>query len=533
MYAKGQSPPLKNTKAKSNITSSKIDLSWRVTELDTPLLGFNIGRTRRDYFTLRDGVRGIQIMGGIGSGKSSGSGQTFALTYLKSGFGGVVLTGKINEVDQWKRYAKMTGREKDLIIIEEGSEYQFNPLQYEVQRPGKGAGDAMNLTKLVRDIYEMGHSFSSGSGGGGNNEKFWDDAVERFIKHAITLLILAKEEVSIFNLRKLLIDAFTKEEANEYNQLRSNAKITQKEAEAIALKQKSILRLNEWVNSNYGLKCLNIAFKRKDKSSREQERYQRVMEYFLKIFPRLPEKTRGIVEEFFYGMIEPFMDGILRDHFTSGLSKEVLPEETYLSGKIIVINFPVKEYMIGGVYAQAIYKKIWQEAIERRNPKKHPLPVFLWVDESQYFLNKNDAHFQTTARECLACVVYITQNISNYYAVIGGKSPKDEVNSLLGNIGTKIFHFNNDFVTNNWASDTIGKTFQRYRNTSSSFEQMSGSSTTGESLNYQVEPQLFTMLKAGGRLNNFLVEGIMTVAGKTWGNNKNYIKVVFDQNFRP
>ncbi len=363
MYAKGQSPPLKNTKAKSNITSSKIDLSWRVTELDTPLLGFNIGRTRRDYFTLRDGVRGIQIMGGIGSGKSSGSGQTFALTYLKSGFGGVVLTGKINEVDQWKRYAKMTGREKDLIIIEEGSEYQFNPLQYEVQRPGKGAGDAMNLTKLVRDIYEMGHSFSSGSGGGGNNEKFWDDAVERFIKHAITLLILAKEEVSIFNLRKLLIDAFTKEEANEYNQLRSNAKITQKEAEAIALKQKSILRLNEWVNSNYGLKCLNIAFKRKDKSSREQERYQRVMEYFLKIFPRLPEKTRGIVEEFFYGMIEPFMDGILRDHFTSGLSKEVLPEETYLSGKIIVINFPVKEYMIGGVYAQAIYKKICSRSL--------------------------------------------------------------------------------------------------------------------------------------------------------------------------
>ena len=44
----------------------------------------------------------IGITGGIGSGKSSGSGRMLALSYLKNGFGGVVLTGKIDEVNFWR-----------------------------------------------------------------------------------------------------------------------------------------------------------------------------------------------------------------------------------------------------------------------------------------------------------------------------------------------------------------------------------------------------------------------------------------------
>ena len=115
----------------------------------------------------------------------------------------------------------------------------------------------------------------------------------------------------------------------------------------------------------------------------------------------MPEKTRAIVEESIFGLIEPFMSGILKQHFTKGVSPELHPEETYKKGKIIIVNMPVKEYLIAGVFAQAIYKKLWQEAIERRNVKRDPLPVFMWVDEAQYFLNEQDARFQTTATRIL------------------------------------------------------------------------------------------------------------------------------------
>ena len=63
-----------------------------ITDLDHALLAFS--EDPRDFWTVRDAVRGTQIFGGIGSGKSSGSGKTLALSFLKSGFGGIILNGE-------------------------------------------------------------------------------------------------------------------------------------------------------------------------------------------------------------------------------------------------------------------------------------------------------------------------------------------------------------------------------------------------------------------------------------------------------
>ena len=107
-------------------------------DLDFALLKFSLNK--QDWWTIRDAVRGVQIFGGIGSGKSSGSGKTLAKAFLKNGFGGVVLCAKPDERANWEAMAKELGREDDLIIFQEDSEYEFNPLQYEMTREGKGAG---------------------------------------------------------------------------------------------------------------------------------------------------------------------------------------------------------------------------------------------------------------------------------------------------------------------------------------------------------------------------------------------------------
>ena len=134
--------------------------------------------------------------------------------------------------------------------------------------------------------------------------------------------------------------------------------------------------------------------------------------------------------------------------------------------------------------------------------------------------------FQTTARSSRACTVFISQNISNYYATIGGSHPKERVNSLLGNLATKIFHANNDYVTNEWAANTIGKTFQSKSTVSIG---TNDNTSVSESLNYQIEPQEFTVLRSGAEENNFQVEGIMTVAGRNWSDGRNYILTTFNQ----
>ena len=134
--------------------------------------------------------------------------------------------------------------------------------------------------------------------------------------------------------------------------------------------------------------------------------------------------------------------------------------------------------------------------------------------------------FQTTARSSRACTIMLSQNMSNYLSTIGGKNPEQRVNSLLGNLATKIFHANNDHVTNGWAADTIGKTFQA--KTSSSVGKYDSVSVS-EALHYQVEPQEFTLLLSGSEINDFDVEAVVTCAGKRWSNGANFIKAVFNQ----
>src|SRR5579871_1424791 len=99
-----------------------------VSDLDTPLLALSA----YDRFTLRDACAGAHIFGGIGSGKTSGSGQTLAGAYLRAGMGGLVLCAKPEEVDLWRSYARRNGREGSLIVFDESQGFNF--IAYEIAR---------------------------------------------------------------------------------------------------------------------------------------------------------------------------------------------------------------------------------------------------------------------------------------------------------------------------------------------------------------------------------------------------------------
>ena len=470
--------------------------------LDTTLLKFS--HEKQDSWKVRDAVRGTQIFGGIGSGKSSGSGKTIAKAFLKNGFGGVILCAKPDETANWEQMAKEAGREDDLIIFREDSGLEYNPLQYEMTRGGKGAGEIFNLTNLFMEIYKMGNRLSGG-GSSNESERYWDNALRRCINSLLLLLKLSKETVSIQNMQRLLSSAPLKEEVEAGFKLKN---------------QKFI----DWTQSSYCLKCLFKAENLVENDS-DDEYVQLLSDYFLKELASMPDRVRPIIVESFLGLAEPFSYGILKECFSKGISPMLKPEVTH-SGKIIILDFPVKEYLQAGVYAQGIYKFLWQQATERRDPNQDLLPVFLWVDEHQLFLSDYDQIFQTTARSSRACTVYISQNISNYYVAVGGKNPIARVDSLLGNLGTKIFHSNNDAVTNEWAARTIGKTFIEVKSISLGKE---SSASSSQQLHFQVEPREFTILKSGGDENQFLVEGILTVAGREWSNKKNYLNTIFNQ----
>jgi len=199
---------------------------------------------------------------------------------------------------------------------------------------------------------------------------------------------------------------------------------------------------------------------------------------------------------------------------------------------VIVVDLPVKEYAEIGRFAQLVFKYLWQGAAERRDTVANPRPVFLWADEAQHFVSPHDAMFQSTARSSRACTVYLTQNLPNLQAEMGGDDARARVDALLGNFQTKIFHANGDSVTNTWAADTIARSWQ----SKSSFGMNSGSAkdsshsyNVSEALEHDVTPQEFTRLAKGGPDHRFKVEGIAFQGGRVWSTGKTHLRLFFDQ----
>ena len=463
--------------------------------LDTPLYHFN----RKEPFTIRQACEGVQIFGGIGSGKTSGSGAALARAYLKAGFGGLVLCAKKDELETWKRYARETGRSDRLIVFDASGEWRFPFLQYEVNRKGEGAGYTENLVRLFTTVHE---AMERGKGGGGG-DPYWSRAMAQLMRNAIELCMIATGKVSLPLINQVILSAPTSPEQRDSP---------------------------EWQNSSKCWELLDLA-NYKDLDEWELYDYQNTAAFWLKEFCELAPKTRSGVLSMFTSMADTLLRRPFRMLFSEPAEKKnAIPELTH-KGFTIVMNLPVKEFGESGRAAQVIYKYMWQQAAERRNVEGNPRPIFLWVDEAQNFATEYDMQFQATARSSRACTVYLTQNLPNYYAEMGGSHSKYRVDSLVGNLQTKIWHANSDPETNTNAADVIGRDWQIRHSEGMSYggENIGMSESKQESYDYQVIPKRFTHLRKGGEPNNFNVDAIIFQSGRQWSNKKTYLLSTFNQ----
>lgn len=464
--------------------------------LDRILLNFN----GDEPFTIREACEGVQIFGGIGSGKTSGSGATLARAFLRSGFGGLVLCAKKDELETWKGYAKETGREGSLLVFDTSGKFTFPFLQYEIEREGEGAGYTENLVRLFTTVYEA-ISRSDSSGG---SDPYWTRAMQQLLRNAIDLGMIARGTVSVPLIHEIIMSAPLSGEQRDSR---------------------------EWRDSSLCWKLLGEG-NSKEVDVWTAHDFESTAAFWLKEYPNLSDKTRSSV----LSTLTTMMDNFLRRPFRMLFSEppeesdKAFPELTH-HGVVIVMNLPVKEYGDAGRAAQVVYKYLWQQAAERRNVKENPRPIFLWVDEAQNFATEYDMQFQATARSSRACTVYLTQNIPNYYAEMGGEHSKYRVDSLMGNLQTKIWHANSDPKTNTEAAEIIGKSWQIRRNAGTSVggDSFNISSGESESFDYDVPPQEFSKLSKGGPTNNLIVEAFVFQNGRVWKNGLTHLRVKFKQ----
>ena len=519
--------------------------------LDTPVIKFAHGSAYSDW-TIRHAVEGVQIFGGIGSGKSSGSGRLLALKYLEAGFGGLVLTVKPDEKAEWVNYCKLAGRSDDLIIIEPNNIHSFNFLDYEASTSADGRPLTENLVDVLKTVIRAGESQNQGRG----DDSFWEGALDMMIFNVIDLCKLAYDNVSVERMyeivqavpkpgekvitRKEELEALRKEEAEQ--QKIDGKKKPARELNAFEEAMvRAHIKIDAQIQVWYDAKDpdeVNAAQKGVDykvwlsENFPDARLYNFVRQFFLKSYRNLTEKTRSVIDFIFLG----FLYRLLREPVYSLFCKRksTFAPEDCLDGKIILLNLPVKTYFKVGRDCQILFKFIWQRAMEKRQVEVNARPVFLWADEAQNFLHEHDAVYQATARSSRISTVYITQNLPNYYASMGGALSQYKVKSFLGTLATKIFHANADIETNHYASDLIGETyFENLQKGQSYGTEYAVSNSSSIILEKQVRPEEFVGLKTGGPRNGFIVEGYFHSQGDTRFNGRNHILMRFNQQHIP
>lgn len=474
-------------------------------DLSSPVLHWG-----SEPWTVRESVEGLLVLGRTGSGKTSGPGRLVATSMLRAGYGGLVLCAKADEAALWRGYCRDTNRLADLIELCPEGPWRFNPLAYELSRPG--VRHTENMVRLFTTLLELAER-DGGQGTKADSEPYWRLSVRQLIRNFVGLLIQARGTVTFSDLYRAIMSA-------------------PQSVEEVASKA--------WQDSSLCFRLLREAEQRLKTESDSRE-FELIADYVLGELPKLASRTRSIIVSTFTSQIDVMQRGLLFDLF--GRDTTITPEATE-QGKILVVNVSVKEHGEIGTIANVLMKYALQRSIERRDIRKSPRPVFLFADECQHFLTSYDQMHQTTCRSAKVATVMLSQNISNFYAALGGGDKgRVETDSLVANLSTRIFCANGDAVTNEWAATQIGRTRKLFMNSSSSaptddwFQTVTGVGGGGQSnagmneqMAFEVEPSVFTTLRTGGPTNGGLIDAILYQSGRRFSDSgRTWIPVTFSQ----
>jgi len=417
---------------------------------------------------------------------------------LPGGCGFIVFFAKNGECDEWIDVCRRLGRAADVIRVTPGSRYQFNFMDWIAAFGGEG-GDRGPIP-TVSLLEEIASAVSPESAGAGNGENaFFSGAKRDKLMNIVHLIQLAKLRVTL-----LLMEAISNSAPT--NQAQAKDRAWQKDSVCW-----QVIREAEANTAN-------------DPEARKD--FEVCKTYFLVKYPLLSDRTRGVIEIMFSGLVRPFLTRPLRPIFCEGTN--ITPEMCFTEGKIILCDFPVAEYSTVGRLAALAFKRCFQLAILRRSGPPGSLRPAVWFcDEAQLFVSPGDIHYAAVSRSAGAINMLFTQSVSAMREALGSA---DRAENLLSNMGVKIFT-NCSGETARWASELIGARYTKRNSISighnapvdpqaqGSAGGTSGGVSRSEEHRPWVLPSEFQTLRRGGLANRKMVDTIIYAAGKTFTDN--------------
>ncbi len=380
-----------------------------------------------DAFRIRDACENVLVLGGIGSGKTSGPGKTLRRAMFRAGFGALVLVTKPDEVTACLEDAYSANRQSSVIRVDGRS--GFNLIEHELARQGI-AGINTVVESLMRILEIVRAAVPNG---GRTGEAFWENSFRQLLRMTVPILYAAFGSVRISEIIRFIQTA---------------------PASAAQLVDEA------WRASSFMYQVMHQA-RTEPSVPLDDDGFGRIASYWQNEFAQLDNKLRTSITSTLSTSLDRFTHGRLKRLFCEDTT--FVPELTML-GAIIVLDMSALEWNEDGIIAQQIIKFATQRALLSRNglPEQFQLrPVAIFVDEAQTFFNTFDREFMSLSRSSRCATVCLTQSIPSVIATIGGDNAKHQADALLAQSGTKIFCNNSCPETNRFAADTVGRAIQR------------------------------------------------------------------------
>ena len=393
---------------------SKIKSS-QVAKIDFDNLQLLVGKNKANekiYIPEKGLYQNMIITGTIGSGKTSSAMYPFTkqLIYYKNNninekIGMLILDVKGNYQYQVKEFCKQFNRLDDLVIIELGGKYKYNPLN----KPNLKASILANRLKTILLLFSEN-----------NSESYWLDKAEQILEHSIKLCRLYNDNYVNFS---------------EIHKLITNSSYYQQKQEL--LKQKFFHNdFNE--QQCYDLLTSTTFF--------ENEFYkldQRTMSILKSEITRI---TNCFISD--YSVMHTFNPEKNEENFY-GLS-EILKK-----GKIVVLNMNISEYKnLSKIIAAYLKLDFQTEVLSTLAKNEIKRTVAFISDEYHEYVTNTDADFFAQSREAKCINIVATQS---YTSLLKTLNDEATVKVILQNLINKIWLRTDDAFTIEEAQKQIGK----------------------------------------------------------------------------
>lgn len=352
------------------------------------------------------------ITGTIGSGKTSSAMYPFTkqlINYKNSDdnkkIGMLILDVKGNYHYQVTEFCKQFDRLNDLIVIELGGKYKYNPLN----KPNLKASVLANRLKTILLLFSEN-----------NSESYWLDKAEQIIEHAIKLCRLYNNNyVNFTELHKLITDK------NYYY-----SKIEFLKGEFLK---------NKFTEQD----CYNLLTS---------------ITFFENEFLKLDERTLSILKSEITRITNCFISDyqVLRTFNPEKNEENFKSLESILSqGKIVILNMNISEYKnlskIIAAYLKLDFQTEVLSSLAKNNIKR---TVAFISDEYHEYVTSTDADFFAQSREAQCINIVATQSYTSLLKTLNNESA---VKVIIQNLINKIWLRTDDSFTIEEAQKQIGK----------------------------------------------------------------------------